>query len=238
VPSPRATPDVHVLAVLRAHPRLLLTPERVTELQALASSDPQCAALVAAQARRADHALTPPLPTRRLAVAEDETELAQRLIQRAYAHMPIALAAYAPAGGYQIVGAIGPVRWTWITRAHISLAADGRQAVLSENGRQLTRALHSALPATGCVVDDWLPPSVAEHQNECLPAWPNIKMRDFIGCISTCPPATRTWWSSPVRALSPVHPAQDRHWPTGPTAIDAGARSRADAGRPIRHEAI
>jgi len=166
VPSPRATPDVHVLAVLRAHPRLLLTPERVTELQALASSDPQCAALVAAQARRADHALTPPLPTRRLAVAEDETELAQRLIQRAYAHMPIALAAYAPAGGYQIVGAIGPVRWTWITRAHISLAADGRQAVLSENGRQLTRALHSALPATGCVVDDWLPPSVAEHQNE------------------------------------------------------------------------
>jgi len=153
VPSPRATPDVDVLAGLRAHSRLLLTPERVPALQALAGGDPQCAALIAAQARRADHALTPPLPTRRLAVAEDETELAQRLIQRAYAHMPIALAAYAPARGYQIVGAIGLVRWTWITRAHISLAAGGRHAVLSENGRQLNRVLHSALPATGCAVE-------------------------------------------------------------------------------------
>jgi len=48
VPSPRAAPGVDVLAGLRAHPRLLLTPERVTELQALAGGDPQCAAFIAA----------------------------------------------------------------------------------------------------------------------------------------------------------------------------------------------
>ncbi len=76
-----------------------------------------------------------------------------------------------------IIGATGPIRWTWITRAHISLAADGREAVLRENGQRLTVVLHSALPeisnmpakpeipAIRFTIRDCLPPTAAEHQN-------------------------------------------------------------------------
>jgi len=66
----------------------------------------------------------------------------------------------------EIVGASGPIRWTWITRAHISLAENGRRAGLQENGRHLTLVLHSALPTTRFAVDDCVPPTVAEQQNE------------------------------------------------------------------------